>query len=146
LTRTELNTLNLFLFGPRWQPALARARGISVRAATYWNERAVLVARKEQIAELVRAEILWRIATEQNRYDWMVKTIASQWANWTHGDGWQAKSTCPSQHQPGPLRSWKANVPRYADRPRVAAPDLRMMIAGSRRPKADLSIASERGS
>jgi hypothetical protein len=56
LTAADLEVLGVFLFGPRWQTALARALGCSDRLVRYWvsGRRPVSIAASRRIAELVR--------------------------------------------------------------------------------------------
>jgi hypothetical protein len=82
LTAGDLATLGRYVFGPRWQAALAREMGVSRQLIVYWasGKRPVTKQRSLQIAVLARAKHDRRVLAERSSYVAMSSTLASEQA------------------------------------------------------------------
>ena len=76
---SELAMLGVFLYGPRWQTALARSLNVAPRSVRRWRcgERRVGPEHARLIAALVRAKHLRRAAEASRSYLAMVEALSS---------------------------------------------------------------------
>jgi hypothetical protein len=79
LSPSDLGVLGRYLYGPRWQTALARELGVSRQLVVYWASGARLVSeeRSEKIARIARARHDKRVAAERSAYVAMVEGLNS---------------------------------------------------------------------
>jgi hypothetical protein len=80
LSPTDLGVLGRYLYGPRWQTALARELGVSRQLVVYWasGARQVSEERSHKIASIARARHDKRVAQERSGYVAMVEGLNSQ--------------------------------------------------------------------
>jgi hypothetical protein len=82
LTAGDLATLGRYVFGPRWQAALAREMGVSRQLIVYWasGKRAITKQRSLQVAVLARARHDRRVLAERSAFVAMSSGLASEQA------------------------------------------------------------------
>jgi hypothetical protein len=79
LSRADLAVLGRYLYGPRWQSALAKELKVSRQAVVYWagGQRPISEARTRRIAALARARHDKRVIVERLAYVEMAGSLTS---------------------------------------------------------------------
>jgi hypothetical protein len=79
LSASDLGVLGRYLYGPRWQSALARELGVSRQLVVYWasGNRPITEARSYRIAVIARARHDKRVASERSAYIAMAQGLSS---------------------------------------------------------------------
>jgi hypothetical protein len=82
LSASDLGVLGHYLYGPRWQSALARELEVSRQLVVYWasGKRAITLRWSHQIAALARARHDKRIAGERSTFIAMADAVTSSTA------------------------------------------------------------------